>query len=165
MHSPIHHFEKRIKSARSLFNKMKKKDCGLSAEAAKKNIMDIAGVRVICNYIQDIYKVEELLLSQEDVTLIERKDYVKKPKDNGYQSLHIIVSVPVFLSSSVEKIPVEIQFRTIGTDMWASLEHELKYKNSIDTSSYEGALKERSKDISKIENRMQNIHNDINFEV
>lgn len=137
----------------------------MTPESAKENILDIAGVRVICNYIKDIYTVENLLLKQEDIKLIKRKDYVENPKENGYQSLHIVISVPVFLSNSVEKVPVEIQLRTIGMDMWASLEHKLRYKNTFkDTSKYQDELKECSENISQVESHMQNMYNEIYLE-
>lgn len=162
MHNPIHHIEHRVKNMRSLVKKLKKRNMEITPEAAKESIMDIAGVRVICNYIQDIYDIEALLLKQEDVKLIERKDYVKNPKPNGYMSYHLIVSIPVFLSNNVEHTPVEIQFRTIGMDMWASLEHKLKYKNSsADTSNYEDELKKCAEDIFTIENKMQTMFNEI----
>ena len=83
---------------------------------------------MVCNYLEDIYVIEKMLLQQEDVKLLKRKDYIKNPKENGYRSLHIVVSIPVFLSNKVEKLPVEIQIRTIGMDMWASLEHKIRYK-------------------------------------
>ena len=86
--------------------------------------MDIAGIRVVCNYLEDIYEIERMLVQQEDVELLKRKDYVEHPKENGYRSLHLVVTIPVFLSDSVQITPVEIQIRTIGMDMWASLEHK-----------------------------------------
>lgn len=165
MHNPIHHTEHRVKDVRSLAKKMERKGCDMTPESAKENILDIAGVRVICNYIKDIYTVENLLLKQEDIKLIKRKDYVENPKENGYQSLHIVISVPVFLSNSVEKVPVEIQLRTIGMDMWASLEHKLRYKNTFkDTSKYQDELKACSENISQVESHMQNMYNEIYLE-
>ena len=90
--------------------------------------MDIAGIRVVCNYLEDIYEIERMLVQQEDVELLKRKDYVEHPKENGYRSLHLVVTIPVFLSDSVQITPVEIQIRTIGMDMWASLEHKIRIK-------------------------------------
>ena len=95
-HNPIHHMERRVKELRSLIQKLKRKECEISSESAKEYIQDIAGIRVVCNYIDDIYVIESLLLKQDDVKLIKRKDYIQNPKDNGYRSLHIVVSVPVF---------------------------------------------------------------------
>ena len=94
-------------------------------------VMDFAGVRVVCNYIDDIYTVEESLLRQDDIKLLKRKDYIKKPKESGYRSLHLVVEVPIFLSDRTYHMPVEIQIRTIAMDTWASLEHELKYKSCL----------------------------------
>lgn len=128
-HNPIHHMERRVKEMNSLIKKLHRKQLDISAESAREHILDIAGIRVVCNYLEDIYVIEKMLLKQEDVKLLKRKDYIKNPKDNGYRSLHIVVSIPVFLSNKVEKLPVEIQIRTIGMDMWASLEHKIRYKN------------------------------------
>ena len=120
---------------------MHRKQLDISAESAREHILDIAGIRVVCNYLEDIYVIEKMLLQQEDVKLLKRKDYIKNPKENGYRSLHIVVSIPVFLSNKVEKLPVEIQIRTIGMDMWASLEHKIRYKNNASTDDYSDMLK------------------------
>jgi Uncharacterized protein conserved in bacteria len=161
-HNPIHHMERRVKGTRSLLSKLERKSLPVTVESAKDNIFDIAGMRVICNYIEDIYVLEKLLLKQEDIKLLKRKDYIEKPKENGYRSLHIVISVPVFLSESVEHTPVEIQIRTIGMDMWASLEHKMRYKNTKkDTEEYMTLLKECAFEISNVENKMQDMHNDI----
>lgn len=161
-HNPIHHMERRVKGARSLLSKLERKNLPVTVESAKTNILDIAGMRVICNYIEDIYVLEKLLLKQEDIKLLKRKDYIENPKGNGYRSLHIVVSVPVFLSKSTEHTPVEIQIRTIGMDMWASLEHKMRYKNTKkDTGAYMALLQECAFEISNVENKMQDMHNDI----
>lgn len=161
-HNPIHHMERRVKGTRSLLSKLERKNLPVTVESAKDNIFDIAGMRVICNYIEDIYVLEKLLLKQEDIKLLKRKDYIENPKENGYRSLHIVISVPVFLSESVEHTPVEIQIRTIGMDMWASLEHKMRYKNTKkDTEAYMTLLKECAFEISNVENKMQDMHNDI----
>lgn len=123
---------------------------------------DIAGIRVVCNYIEDIYTVENLLLKQEDVNLLKRKDYLEYPKENGYRSLHIVITIPVFLADYVEVVPVEVQIRTIGMDMWASLEHKLRYKNShVSTEQYEEKLKECSIEITNVERKMQEMNDEI----
>ena len=140
-HNPIHHMERRVKEMNSLIKKLHRKQLDISAESAREHILDIAGIRVVCNYLEDIYVIEKMLLKQEDVKLLKRKDYIKNPKDNGYRSLHIVVSIPVFLSNKVEKLPVEIQIRTIGMDMWASLEHKIRYKNNASTDDYSDMLK------------------------
>jgi putative GTP pyrophosphokinase len=161
-HNPIHHMERRVKGTRSLLSKLERKNLPVTVESAKTNILDIAGMRVICNYIEDIYVLEKLLLKQEDIKLLKRKDYIENPKGNGYRSLHIVVSVPVFLSKSTEHTPVEIQIRTIGMDMWASLEHKMRYKNTKkDTGAYMALLQECAFEISNVENKMQDMHNDI----
>lgn len=126
-YNPIHHMESRLKSPKSLFEKMQRRGLDISLDLVSE-ITDVAGVRVICNYIDDVYEVAELLLRQDDIRLVRRTDYIKNPKPSGYRSLHLVVEVPVFLSDRTEYVPVEIQLRTIAMDTWASLEHELKYK-------------------------------------
>lgn len=160
-HNPIHHMERRVKEMHSLVKKLNRKGLEVSAQSAKENITDIAGIRVVCNYLDDIYVIERMLLRQEDVKLLKRKDYVEHPKENGYRSLHIVVSIPVFLADSVEVTPVEIQIRTIGMDMWASLEHKIRYKNDADTEKYKGLLEQCASDITNVESKMQRIHSEI----
>mgnify|MGYP002181313328 FL=1 len=160
-HNPIHHMERRVKEMHSLVKKLNRKGFEVSAQSAKDNIMDIAGIRVVCNYLDDIYVIEKMLLRQEDVKLLKRKDYITHPKENGYRSLHIVVSIPVFLADSVEVTPVEIQIRTIGMDMWASLEHKIRYKNDTDTEKYKGLLEQCASEITNVESKMQQIHSEI----
>lgn len=160
-HNPIHHMERRVKEMTSLVKKLQRKGLTIDAETAKTNILDIAGIRVVCNYLEDIYVIEKLLLKQEDVKLLKRKDYIEHPKENGYRSLHIVVSIPVFLADRVESTPVEIQIRTIGMDMWASLEHKIRYKNNTNTEDYKDKLKECAVEISDVEAKMQTIHSEI----
>ncbi|AUJ51546.1 GTP pyrophosphokinase [Staphylococcus hominis subsp. hominis] len=160
-HNPIHHMERRVKEMTSLVKKLQRKGLTIDAETAKTNILDIAGIRVVCNYLEDIYVIEKLLLKQEDVKLLKRKDYIQHPKENGYRSLHIVVSIPVFLADRVEDTPVEIQIRTIGMDMWASLEHKIRYKNNTNTEDYKDKLKECAVEISDVETKMQTIHSEI----
>ena len=160
-HNPIHHMERRVKEMTSLVKKLQRKGLTIDAETAKTNILDIAGIRVVCNYLEDIYVIEKLLLKQEDVKLLKRKDYIEHPKENGYRSLHIVVSIPVFLADRVEATPVEIQIRTIGMDMWASLEHKIRYKNNTNTEDYKDKLKECAVEISDVEAKMQTIHSEI----
>lgn len=131
-HNPIHHMESRLKSIPSMMGKLQKKGLPVSLESAKENLYDIAGIRVICYYIDDIYRISNLLTAQSDITLIRTRNYIAHPKENGYRSLHIVVKVPVFLSQKTEHIPVEIQIRTIAMDFWASLEHQLRYKSNSD---------------------------------
>ncbi|MGW9856202.1 GTP pyrophosphokinase [Staphylococcus hominis] len=160
-HNPIHHMERRVKEMTSLVKKLQRKGFNVDAETAKANILDIAGIRVVCNYLEDIYVIEKLLLKQEDVKLLKRKDYIEHPKENGYRSLHLVVTIPVFLADRVEVTPVEIQIRTIGMDMWASLEHKIRYKNNTNTEDYKDKLKECAIEISDVEAKMQTIHSEI----
>ena len=127
-------------------------------ESIEKNVHDVAGIRVICNYIDDIYKIADALLKQDDITLIDRKDYIKNPKSNGYRSLHIIVSIPVFFEERKKNMKVEVQIRTIAMDFWASLEHQLKYKKDIDNEQDVIAeLKSCADVISKTDEKMLNL--------
>ena len=129
--NPIEMIKTRIKKPQSIFNKLMKKNLEISMNSIKECINDVAGVRVICSFVDDIYQVANMFTSQDDITLIEVKDYIKNPKENGYRSYHIIVSVPVFFANRKENIKVEVQFRTIAMDFWASLEHNMKYKKDI----------------------------------
>lgn len=160
--NPIHHIDSRLKSPGSITEKLRRKGLPVSIESAEKNLWDIAGVRVICNYIQDIYHVAELLSRQRDIEVVQLKDYISEPKANGYRSLHLEVRVPVFLSSHTELVPVEIQIRTIAMDFWASLEHELRYKSDQDANE---ALKLRLKlcaeTSAQLDEEMQSIYQEI----
>jgi len=127
-HNPIHHIETRIKSLPSIIKKLRSINVPVSITSAKKTLHDIAGVRVVCRYVDDIYRIANLLLSQDDVLLILEKDYIKNPKPNGYRSLHIVVDVPVYMIEGRLFIPVEIQIRTVAMDFWATLEHGSRYK-------------------------------------
>lgn len=130
--NPIEFIKSRIKQPTSIASKLKRKGCPVTVESAMDVLSDVAGVRVICAFIDDIYKVADMLTAQDDIELIKRKDYIKNPKMNGYRSLHLIVEVPVFFSDHKELMRVEVQIRTIAMDFWASLEHQLKYKKDID---------------------------------
>lgn len=134
-YNPIHHIEDRLKSPQSMFKKLQRLDLPFTVDSVKQNLFDIAGVRVICNYIEDIYQVADLLTAQDDVVLIKRKDYIANPKANGYRSLHLVIETPVYLSEKKELVNVEVQIRTIAMDFWASLEHELKYKTDTEVSA------------------------------
>lgn len=129
--NPISSISSRLKSTESIVNKLMRKDLPFSIEGMENNLFDIAGVRVVCSYIDDIYAIADALLAQDDIELVERKDYIKQPKPNGYRSLHLIVRVPVFFAGSKENVPVEVQIRTIAMDFWASLEHQLRYKSDV----------------------------------
>ncbi|MGN7765001.1 GTP pyrophosphokinase [Paenibacillus sp. 22594] len=129
-YSPIEHTKSRIKSPESIMNKMLRKNSELSLDAIKSSIKDIAGLRITCSFISDIYQVSAMLQKQDDLKVLGVKDYIKNPKPNGYQSLHLLVEVPVFLSDCQEHVCVEVQIRTIAMDFWASLEHKIFYKYS-----------------------------------
>jgi len=160
-YNPIHHMECRVKSVKSTMEKINRKGFDLCAESMSK-ITDIAGIRVICNYIDDIYKIAELLLKQSDIELVREKDYIEDPKKNGYRSLHLVVLVPVFLSDKVEKVPVELQIRTVVMDAWASLEHELKYKREETISKTAvKSLKQCAEEMAAVDARMQKIHREL----
>ena len=120
-----------MKSIESIKEKLERKGLAYTVQAIEENLNDVAGVRVICSFIDDIYKVADMFSAQDDVKLIKTKDYIKNPKMNGYRSLHLIVEVPVFFSDHKEEMRVEVQIRTIAMDFWASLEHQVKYKKDI----------------------------------
>ena len=129
--NPFESIKSRLKSPRSIFEKLHRKGLPLTVSSMRNELSDIAGVRVICSFQEDIYALAEMLLAQDDIFLIERKDYIQNPKPNGYRSLHLIVDVPIFLSQETKRMRVEVQFRTIAMDFWASLEHKLKYKKDV----------------------------------
>lgn len=129
--NPIHSISTRLKSNASIIEKITRKNLELSLESIEAHIQDIAGVRVICSYVDGIYLLADALIRQDDITLLERKDYISTPKPNGYRSLHLIVSLPVYFADQKRQMTVEVQIRTIAMDLWASLEHQLKYKQEI----------------------------------
>lgn len=158
-YNPIHHIEGRLKSPQSMMEKLQRKGLPFNSDSARNSLYDIAGVRVICNYIEDIYTVAELLEMQDDVTIVKRKDYIKEPKPNGYRSLHIVVQIPVYLSDRKDLVNVEIQIRTIAMDFWASLEHELKYKSDTAVSAeLAQQLKDCAETIAATDQQMQQIY-------
>lgn len=162
-HNPIHNMESRQKSIDSILGKMKKKGLPLTLTAARENLYDIAGVRVICYYIDDIYRIAGMITSQEDIQLVRVRDYITHPKPNGYRSLHIVAKVPVFLSQRQELVPVEIQIRTIAMDFWASLEHRLKYKSGGDVpDGIPERLARCAETSAMLDKEMQDIYHAIN---
>lgn len=132
--NPIDSVRSRIKTPVSIINKLEKRNLPITFSSMTENLCDIAGVRVICPYISDIYTTKDILLKQPDITLLNKKDYIQNPKESGYRSLHIVVGVPVYLSNTEHNVKVEIQLRTIAMDFWASLEHELRYKTKSSVS-------------------------------
>jgi putative GTP pyrophosphokinase len=156
--NPISDIQSRLKSSTSVIEKMMRKNIPFSLENIEDNIQDMAGIRVICSYIDDIYMLAEALISQDDITLIDRKDYIANPKPNGYRSLHLIVSVPVFFSQQKRNMKVEVQIRTIAMDYWASLEHQMKYKRELpEQEEIVKQLKECAEDIAQVDMKMMNI--------
>ena len=129
--NPIETLKTRLKSPQSIMEKLKKKGVEFTAENVEKELFDVAGVRVICPFIDDIYMLCECLLNQDDIRLVRMKDYIKSPKQNGYRSLHLIVEVPIFLQNEKKPMKVEVQLRTIAMDFWASVEHQLRYKKNL----------------------------------
>lgn len=158
--NPIHHIESRVKSPDGIIAKLLKKNYPVSIESAMKNVNDIAGVRVVCNYIDDVYSVEEMLLRQADLELVKRQDYIATPNYNGYRSLHLDIKVPVYLSDRTEYVVAEVQIRTIAMDFWASLEHDLRYK--ADKSKLPKGINEEMLDcsnkIAEIDLKMQDMY-------
>lgn len=127
-YNPVEHVSSRLKSFDSIFAKCRRKQIAVTPEAIRAQMFDLAGVRVTCSFVSDIYQVRDMLVAQSDLTVLEERDYIAHPKPNGYKSLHLIVKVPVFLSDRVEDVVVEIQLRTIAMDFWASLEHKIYYR-------------------------------------
>ena len=162
---PIHHMQSRLKSFESLMDKAERygiEDPIHNLDTVRAEVFDIAGIRVVCNYREDIYTMSELLLKQSDVDLIKIKDYCKNPKPSGYRSLHVVISIPVFLVNSKTTVPVEIQFRSIAMDTWASLEHELKYKNKgALTEDIQKQLTQCAKTLSDVDEQMERIRHQV----
>ena len=156
--NPIETVKSRIKSPQSIAGKLEKKHLPISFEAMTENLNDIAGIRVICPYISDIYSVKETLLKQPDIVLLEEKDYIKEPKESGYRSLHLVVETPVYLSDSTHQVKIEIQLRTIAMDFWATLEHELHYKTTTKVpESVRRELKRVAENIAITDQEMEEI--------
>ena len=160
--NPFESIKCRLKSPESIYTKLEKKGFPATVESIQENLTDVAGIRVICSFPDDIYRLAELLLKQDDIILLRKKDYIQTPKVNGYRSLHLILSVPVFLPEEKKYMKAEVQFRTIAMDFWASLEHKLKYKKDIGgTGEIELQLKECADSIESLDYRMQEIRDKI----
>ena len=157
--NPIHHMESRIKSPQSIAQKLRRKGLPVTPEAAMDNLNDIAGIRVVCAYLNDTYTIAGLLTGQDDIELVQTRDYIASPKPNGYRSLHLIVRVPVFLSEGKLLLPVEVQIRTIAMDFWASLEHQLRYKEAAHVpEELNHQLLSAADRIAELDGDMQHIH-------
>ncbi|OCA84159.1 GTP pyrophosphokinase [Bacillus sp. FJAT-27225] len=161
-YSPIEHVTSRVKSPERIIKKVMRKKLELSLPSIKEHIRDIAGIRITCSFVPDIYKVSEMLQKQKDITVVETKDYIQNPKPNGYRSLHLIIEIPIFMSDRVEHVPVEIQIRTIAMDFWASLEHKIFYKYNKDVpDDLLQELKEAATAASMLDQKMQRINEEI----
>ncbi|WP_051643123.1 GTP pyrophosphokinase [Agathobaculum desmolans] len=156
--SPIDAIKSRIKTPRSIIGKLKRRGFPISLQSMLENLNDIGGIRVICPFIEDIYTVADMLMRQDDLKLIDRKDYIENPKPNGYRSLHLILEVPIFLSDRTQPVHIELQLRTIAMDFWASLEHQLRYKSDVEVPPHVSAdLKACADVIAATDEEMQRI--------
>lgn len=160
--NPISSIKTRLKSPMSIQEKIKRKDIPLTLAAIEENLNDVAGVRVVCALPEDVYVLSEALLKQDDINLIQVKDYIKNPKDNGYRSYHMIVSTPIYLANEKREMKVEIQLRTIAMDFWATLEHQLRYKKDVEFTEEMAEELYRCANISAdLDIRMQKLRNKV----
>ncbi|HNV03431.1 MAG TPA: GTP pyrophosphokinase family protein [Vicinamibacterales bacterium] len=157
--NPIQFIQTRVKTPKSIVDKLQRRGLPITLESARRHLTDIAGIRVVCSYIDDIYLIAALLVSQDDIALVRFADYIESPKPNGYRSLHLIVTVPVFLSERTERVAAEIQIRTIAMDFWASLDHELSYKlDEPNRGTTARELRDCADLIAGTDLRMQRLH-------
>ncbi|WP_328468539.1 GTP pyrophosphokinase family protein [Actinoplanes sp. NBC_00393] len=160
--NPIEHVRPRLKSTASLTAKARRLNCPLTFDDVRARIKDIAGIRIVCSFVSDVYTVAEMLTRQPDVHLVVTKDYIAKPKPNGYRSLHLIVEIPVFMSDRMVAVPVEIQLRTVAMDFWASLEHKIYYKHDPEVpATLRAELVEAAEDAARWDQRMERLHQEI----
>ncbi len=160
--NPFESIKSRLKSLTSIYEKLGRRGFPITVESIRENLTDVAGLRVICSFPDDIYRLAELITTQDDILLVREKDYIKNPKPNGYRSLHLILEVPIYLSNEKKHMKVEVQFRTIAMDFWASLEHKLKYKRDVDDAdSIVRQLKACSDSIELLDIQMQAIRDRI----
>lgn len=165
-YNPIEHLGSRLKSLESITTKARRKGIPLTPEAVRAQMLDIAGVRVTCSFVTDIYRVRDMLLRQRDLTILEERDYIAHPKPNGYKSLHLIVQVPVYLSDRVEDVVVEIQLRTIAMDFWASLEHKIYYKYDRDVPRHLTDSLKLAADVAwSLDTSLERIHDEVHPDV
>jgi putative GTP pyrophosphokinase len=161
-YNPIEHVKSRIKSPESILEKLSRKGLEISLHSIKENIRDIAGIRIVCSFVSDIYIISEMLQKQKDLKVIKYQDYIRNPKSNGYRSLHLILEVPVFMSDRVEDVCVEVQIRTIGMDFWASLEHKIYYKYNNDVPQrLKDELNEAAITVAQLDKRMESLNKEI----
>ena len=160
--NPIDSIKTRLKSFESIYGKLKRKNLPLDINSIEDNLNDIAGIKIICGFLDDIYMLADCLISQDDVKLIEKKDYIKNPKPNGYRSLHLIVEIPIFLCDEKKYMKAEVQLRTIAMESWANLEHRMRYKKNLSDdilSKISVDLKDCALISNKLDEKMQNIRN------
>ena len=163
--NPIEAIKTRMKSPESIANKLQSRNLPLTIESIEENLNDVAGVRVICGFPGDIYRLAEAFLRQDDVTLIEKKDYIENPKRNGYRSLHLIVTVPIYLHDEKRLMRVEVQFRTIAMDWWASLEHQIRYKKEVTVTKDDAReLRDCAEQAALLDYRMEQLYKNIQGE-
>lgn len=161
-YSPIEHVSSRLKSPESILAKAVRKGLEPTVEQIAEHIHDVAGIRVTCSFISDAYRIFDMLTAQADVTVLRVRDYIAEPKNNGYQSLHVLIEVPVFLSQQVHKVKVEVQIRTIAMDFWASLEHKIYYKYDGDVpDSLLAELRDAAATASRLDVTMERLHDDV----
>ncbi|MFC4103318.1 GTP pyrophosphokinase [Paenibacillus xanthanilyticus] len=162
-YNPIEHTKSRLKSPESIMNKLFRKKLNISLDSIRANIRDIAGLRITCSFISDIYRVRDMLAGQSDLVVLETKDYIREPKPNGYQSLHMLIEVPVFMSDRVERVCIEVQIRTIAMDFWASLEHKIFYKyNEAVPERLMAELKAAADSATLLDRQMERLHREMN---
>ncbi|WP_099467952.1 GTP pyrophosphokinase [Konateibacter massiliensis] len=160
--NPIEFISSRIKKPASIAKKLQKKGKDINVHEIESTLSDVAGVRVICSFVDDIYEIASMLVRQDDITLVDQKDYIHEPKENGYRSLHLIIEIPVFFSDQKKMMRVEVQIRTIAMDFWASLEHQLRYKSVVNNEEeINRELKECADVIAATDVKMLNIRNKI----
>ncbi len=161
-YNPIEHVKSRIKSPESILEKLNRKNVEPSLSSIRQNIKDIAGMRIVCSFVSDIYTLAEMLDQQKELEIVDYKDYIQHPKPNGYQSLHLIVQVPVHMTDRVEKVLVEIQIRTIGMEFWASLEHKIDYKYNREVPRrLKNELRDVAKVVADLDRRMEKLNQEI----
>ena len=161
-HNPIEHVKSRLKKPDSILDKLERKELELTQQNIENHINDIAGVRITCSFISDIYMIYELLKQQDDIHIIEVKDYIKNPKPNGYKSFHMIIEIPIFLASETKKVKVEIQIRTVAMDFWASLEHKIFYKYDKNVpKEILDSLNEASATVNSLDYKMEKIRDQV----
>lgn len=162
-YNPIEYVKNRLKKPESIFEKLQRRNFPATIASIRDNVKDVAGIRIVCSFKSDIYRIAQLLIGQPDLQVIEYKDYIIEKKANGYQSLHMVLSVPVFLSDRILDVPVEIQIRTLAMDFWASLEHKIYYKHRVEDPPQvlTDELKKAASTVSTLDSHMESIHNNM----